>query len=182
MMSHQSEVSRRVQWQVRGRVLAGLLTLGVTSWALVSCKTGSQAGAPGAEPLQGSAEVQTCSNGIQSKRQYTVAMNCSEFTKNKKICTKRGGQVTFIADCPDGSVTVYFSNPSNLFTDESSSVTPDKGGTVKTLKPDAGGDHCMCIGDGCLATACSKDRQDPATGSLDVATSGPSEDDEGPKQ
>jgi len=186
MKSQQSEVSRRVHRQVRGRALTGLLLWSVASWALVSCKTGGQVHAAEDGPLQESTDTPTCSDGAQGKNQYTVKTDCSVFTKHKEGCANKGGQVTFKTDCADGGVTVYFSNPDDLFTDKSSSVTPTAEGVSKTLKTDARGEHCMCIGDGCLQTTCSTRHQAPlsgspqdsSTGSLDVATSGGGEDDE----
>jgi hypothetical protein len=186
MKSQQSEVSRRVHWQVRGRALAGLLLWSVASWALVSCKTGSQARAAEDGPLQESTDVSTCSDGVQGEKQYTVETDCAAFTKHQKGCAKRGGQVTFKTDCTTGDVTVYFSNPDDLFTDSASSVTSTSEGVLKTLKAQAKGKHCMCIGDGCLQTACATGQQEPqvgspqdsSTGSLDVATSRGGHEDE----
>ncbi len=186
MKSQQSEVSRRVHWQVRGRALTGLLLWSVASCALVSCKTGSPARAAEGGLLQQSTDTPTCSDGAKGENQYTIETDCSVFTKNKEGCVSRGGQVTFKTDCTAGNVTIYFSNPNDLFTDGASSVTPTSEGVSKTLKAHAKGKHCMCIGDGCLQTACATGRQEPqvgspqdsSTGSLDVATSRGGHEDE----
>jgi hypothetical protein len=205
MKSQLSEVSKRSEWRAHGRGLVGLLLLGMTVWAVVSCKTGGQRGEPEVDALRVSLEAVAdagtaadagtpgCANKATPKSSPTIYVGCTGiFSQSYQTCAERGGHVIFMTTNCTKPPTIYFTDPSHLFTDNSTSVTPSNEGVPKEVKSDASSSHCLCINDStCIenctapstATRVSPDDpwEDTATGSLDVATSGDGDVEHGKK-
>jgi hypothetical protein len=120
-----------------------------------------------------------CLGNLRAAQQQVAYVVSCEGLSVKMKCAYQGARVEFVSDCDD-PVTVSFSEPKTLFTSQNAQITLEKKGASATeMVGSQGGNHCVCVGSAlCTDEDCFQFRMESKTGSLDVYTSGPGDDDE----
>jgi hypothetical protein len=125
--------------------------------------------------------VEQCYNFEPASMSAEIVVDCGSMVpvEPRRTCLYPEGVVTFSSRCATMSVTLYFRNPQELFTDGSAFVTLEPVGSPgssvsKTVDAFASQGHALCWTAGCDEVS---DKESKA-GEIDVYTSGPSEEPE----
>jgi hypothetical protein len=169
-----------------GRLVMLLSLLGLSSYAMVSCKSAGSQGAP-MVGQRGGADLLPCPNGLIPESHPQVSVTCDSFAGDSgTVCGIPNHTVDFSTTC-GSSVLVCFDSD-RIFDETSRSITlqPDGGITTLRFASNSSGRHTMWLGIGEGVTAegdctalppppppCPPGTQcdETTTGSLDVSTS-----------
>ncbi len=164
------------KWNGSG-LRAGRVLLGTALFAVAACKSAGHSSELRASEAE--ASTQRCQGNLRSaQRQVSYLVGCDGLSTRMQ-CAFQGARVEFKSDC-DKHVDIYFSEPETLFTSKKAHIgLKNKGDAQTETVGSDGGNHCVCVGEAlCDSNACFQFGRESKTGSLDVYTSGPGDDDE----